>query len=184
MQNLKLEERALEIATRAHNDIGQVRKYTNEPYINHPIAVAEIVRSVGGNSIQIAAAYLHDTIEDTPMTEEELRTLIADDFGDQIADELVVMVSGLTDVSTRADGNRETRKRIDREHTAVQTPNCKTIKIADLLNNTESILEHDADFAKIYMKEKKLLLEVLEEGNKTLYAKAMMVVHRYFTENQ
>lgn len=82
------------------------------------------------------------------------------------------LVAGLTDVSRPEDGNRKKRKEIDRQHTAVQSPACKTIKLADLISNTKSICEHDKEFAKVYVKEKELLLEVLTEGDPVLYKQA------------
>lgn len=59
---------AMRVATAAHEGIGQVRKYTGEPYINHPAAVAELVSSVPHTPEMLAAAWLHDTVEDTPIT--------------------------------------------------------------------------------------------------------------------
>lgn len=81
--------RALDFAARKHKD--QRRKNIEEtPYINHPIEVAEILVRVGGvyDTNTIAAAILHDTLEDTEATEEELRRL----FGAGIAG-IVVEVS-------------------------------------------------------------------------------------------
>lgn len=54
----------------------------------------------------------------------------------------------------------------------------KTIKLADLISNSKSICEHDKDFAKVYIKEKELLLEVLTEGDPTLYAQAKDIVEK------
>jgi (p)ppGpp synthase/HD superfamily hydrolase len=78
----ELERCALEFATTAHASINQRRKYTGEPYIVHPIAVAELVRSVPHTPEMIAAAYLHDVVEDTPVTIEEIR----EEFGPQVAE--------------------------------------------------------------------------------------------------
>ncbi|VDZ55823.1 bifunctional (p)ppGpp synthetase II/ guanosine-3',5'-bis pyrophosphate 3'-pyrophosphohydrolase [Serratia odorifera] len=61
-----LVERARRYATKAHAAIDQRRKYTNAPYIVHPQAVVEIVRSVPHTDEMLAAAWLHDTVEDTP----------------------------------------------------------------------------------------------------------------------
>ena len=63
-----LEQRALAFARRAHESIDHRRKYTDEPYIVHPIAVAELVKSVPHTPEMVAAAYLHDVVEDTPVT--------------------------------------------------------------------------------------------------------------------
>lgn len=159
-----MEHRAKEFATLYHASIDQRRKYTDEPYINHPAAVAEIVRGVPHTEAMICAAWLHDVVEDTPCDLDEVERV----FGFEVA-ELVEM---LTDVSKPSDGNRADRKTIDREHTAKANRAAKTIKLADLIDNSRSIVEHDPDFAKVYLKEKAMLIEVLQEGNATLMAMA------------
>ena len=69
------------------------RRKSGEPYIFHPIAVAKIVAyDIGLDAVSIAAALLHDVVEDTPITIEE----IARDFGDVIAK----IVKGLTKISS------------------------------------------------------------------------------------
>ena len=93
-------QRAFEFATRAHE--GQVRKYTAIPYIHHPSEVMGIVSTVEHDDAMLAAALLHDVVEDTDRTVDNIR----DEFGDDVAE----LVSVLTDVSTMADGNRKTRK--------------------------------------------------------------------------
>ena len=156
-----MEERAKDFATRYHGSIDQRRKYTDEPYIMHPAAVVELVRSVDHTEAMIAAAWLHDTVEDTPATLDEVERV----FGGTVA----ALVEMLTDVSKPTDGNREKRKAIDRAHTAKASPEAKTIKLADLIDNTRSIVARDPKFAKVYLAEKALLLEVLREGDAELW---------------
>jgi (p)ppGpp synthase/HD superfamily hydrolase len=168
MSNLS-ENAAKIFAKRAHE--GQLRKYTLTPYITHPANVVNIVKSVDHTPIMICAAWLHDVVEDTPVTIEEIES----EFGVDVA----TMVAGLTDVSGLSDGNRDARKSMDRSHTASQSPDTKTVKIADLIDNSFSITKHDAEFAKVYMREKELLLEVLREGNSELWDKAMRIVCEY-----
>jgi guanosine-3',5'-bis(diphosphate) 3'-pyrophosphohydrolase len=79
------------------------------------------------------------------------------------------MVKWLTDISKHSDGNREKRKEIDRIHISKAPNDVKTIKIADLIDNSLSICEYDKDFAKIYLKEKELLLPELIGGNIQLW---------------
>lgn len=67
-----IEEKARVFATAAHGAVGQVRKYTGEPYINHPAEVVQIVRSVQHTPDMIAAAWLHDVVEDTAVTLEDI----------------------------------------------------------------------------------------------------------------
>jgi (p)ppGpp synthase/HD superfamily hydrolase len=155
-------ERARVFATAAHGAVAQLRKYTNEPYIVHPAEVASIVRSVPHTDAMLAAAWLHDVVEDTGVTLETVRT----EFGDEVAE----LVGWLTDVSRPDHGNRAARKAVDRAHSAAAPAAAQTVKLADLISNTRSILEHDQKFAKTYLEEKRLLLEVMTKGDSTLMA--------------
>tara|TARA_Y100000589_G_C27188705_1_gene643808 strand:- start:749 stop:1297 length:549 start_codon:yes stop_codon:yes gene_type:complete len=86
-------EEAIAYATSAHK--GQKRKGTSKPYISHPTAVAQILRSIGANEEVIIAGLLHDTVEDTASTIEDIRHK----FGDQVAK----IVDSVTEV--KAAGN-------------------------------------------------------------------------------
>jgi (p)ppGpp synthase/HD superfamily hydrolase len=152
--------------------IGHRRKYTGEPYTYHLAAVANLVQEVSGTPEMVAAAWLHDTVEDTPTTIEDVKM----QFGIEIAG----LVQDLTDVSKPGDGNRKVRKEIDRAHLADASPAAKTIKLADLIDNSESITRYDSKFAVVYMLEKKLLLEVLREGSPRLHARASEIIRRYY----
>ena len=70
---------AFEFAFDRHD--GQVRKGTELPYITHPMAVAAIAAEYGGDEQQVIAALLHDVIEDTETTAEEVQSL----FGEKVA---------------------------------------------------------------------------------------------------
>lgn len=153
-------ERAADFAKTAHESIDQRRKYTNEPYIVHPAKVAEIVSNVTDDENMICAAWLHDVVEDTPVTLADVR----DKFGDDVAH----LVDGLTNVSKPEDGNRETRVAIDRNHTAGTDSRTKTIKLADLIANLDGIVDQNARFARKYIAEKELLLAVLRDGHAKL----------------
>jgi (p)ppGpp synthase/HD superfamily hydrolase len=160
--------RVADFARAAHGD--QIRKYTGEPYIEHPLEVAEIVRSVTNDLDVIAAAILHDVAEDTAFTLEQIRA----NFGPRVA----AFVAEVTDVSRPQDGNRAKRKAMDREHLAKASPQGQTIKLADLISNADSILRYDPDFAKVYIREKRALLEVRTMGNHVLYDRAMKIVEQ------
>jgi (p)ppGpp synthase/HD superfamily hydrolase len=168
-----LVKRALAFAAMAHD--GQSRKYSGEPYITHPVIVAGLVASVGGTKTMVAAALLHDVVEDCDV---KIDILFAE-FGQEVAN----LVYWLTDVSTFSDGNRIARKALDREHLAKAPAEAQTIKLADLIDNTSSIVKYDPDFAKVYMKEKLALLDVLTNGDTRLYARAAELVANYFKEN-
>lgn len=162
--------KAIDTARRAH--AFQLRKYTNEPYLVHPFAVAGLVASVTSDENMIISAILHDVVEDSDITIQE----IDNSFGYQVA----TMVSGLTDVSEAGYGNRAARKKIDRQHIAIQRAGVKTIKLADLIDNTKTILAFDLEFAKVYMEEKRLLLEHLTEGDPKLFDIAEAQIKNYF----
>ena len=161
-------ERARVFATAAHAAVGQVRKYTFEPYIVHPAEVAGIVATVPHTNEMLAAAYLHDTVEDTGVSIVDIQK----EFGNEVAS----LVGWLTDVSKPEQGNRAVRKAIDREHTAMAPAAAQTVKLADLIANSRSILAHDPAFAKVYLEEKRMLLEVLTRGDATLMAQARRIV--------
>ena len=165
-------KKAREFARKAHEDAQQFRKYTGEPYIVHPASVAKIVASVTNDEAMICAAWLHDVVEDTPTTISEIRL----HFGEDIAS----LVSDLTDISKPEDGNRKTRKQIDLNHTKDASSRAKTVKLADLIDNSRSITKHDPKFAKVYIEEKKNLLEILKEGDKNLHAMAREIVKNYY----
>lgn len=157
----------------AHQAAGQVRKYTNEPYYLHPAAVADMVAAQvpDASPETIAAALLHDVVEDTPITHAEIAEL----FGDTVAG----MVYDLTDQYTDpAEGNRAERKAKERDRLSNISPEAQTIKYADLIDNTVSIAKHDPDFARVYLKEKRALLDVMKGGDPGLWEQAMKLAKK------
>lgn len=156
-------KQAIAFARVAHGE--QVRKYTGEEYYNHPIEVAEIVATVRHDTNMYIAAILHDTVEDTVATIEDIELF----FGSDVA----TLVGELTDVSTPADGNRAARKAKDREHLSKASWRAQTIKYADLLSNTASITKHDPKFAVTYLREKAELLEVMQDGDPELLERCL-----------
>ena len=160
-------ERARVYATKAHQRIDQRRKYSGQPYHVHLDKVAEIVASVTDDAETIAAAWLHDTVEDTPATLED----IEHEFGLSVAE----LVEELTDVSKPSDGNRAQRKSIDRQHSAQASARAKTVKLADLIDNCRDITRNDPRFARVYLAEMAELLTVLVNGDATLYRRAHKV---------
>lgn len=159
-----LVRRAELFATAAHGATGQKRKYTAGDYIVHPRAVAATLRAIGADEWTIAAGWLHDVLEDTAITYDVLH----DAFGYAVAR----LVQEVTDVSRPEDGNRAARKALDCAHIASASRDAKTIKLADLIDNSASILERDPGFAETYLKEKRALMEVLREGDRRLWTHA------------
>src|SRR5262245_1013702 len=105
-----LVERARDYASAAHRGVGQLRKYTGQPYEEHLRRVAEVLATVTDDPEMIAAAWLHDVVEDTPTTIED----VEQEFGRSVRE----LVDALTDVSRPQHGNRAARKAIDRAHLA------------------------------------------------------------------
>jgi hypothetical protein len=159
-----LVDRARLYATEAHQRINQRRKYNNEPYDVHLHEVAKLVESVSGDTEMIAAAWLHDTVEDTQATLDDIEA----EFGVAVAE----LVEELTDVSRPGDGNRAVRKAIDRRHLAQASARAKTVKLADLIDNCKDITRHDPGFAQVYLAEMDDLLDVLQDGDVQLYKRA------------
>lgn len=149
---------------------GQVRKYTNEPYANHPARVADIVRSVGCPEDGVIAAYLHDTVEDTSVTLMDIQRR----FGYNVCG----MVYELT-TEKRPGENRAARKQRETDRLSKAGYVVATIKLADLLDNTNDIVRFDLDFARQYMKEKAELLAVLQHGHQELLMQATQQVRQY-----
>src|SRR5690606_27985905 len=81
----QLLERAYQVAEKAHHD---QKRASGEPYFNHVFATAHNLARFGLDATTIAAGFLHDTIEDTPVTEEEIKR----EFGEEI----VFLVNGVT----------------------------------------------------------------------------------------
>jgi hypothetical protein len=159
-----LVSRARSYATEAHQRIDHRRKYNDEPYHVHLSAVAKLVASVTDDEEMVAAAWLHDTVEDTEATLEDIEA----SFGRPVAE----LVEELTDVSRPGDGNRSVRKAIDRRHLAQASKRAKTVKLADLIDNCKDITRHDPRFARIYLSEMDGLLDVLQEGDTRLLKRA------------
>jgi (p)ppGpp synthase/HD superfamily hydrolase len=176
MNNL---QKAIDFSTKKHE--GQLRKYTNEPYITHPIAVMELVNSVGiFNEHMLCACILHDTVEDTNTTVQE----IEENFGIIVSR----LVEQLTDVYTSEkfpNIRRRERKLLECYRLLNVSGDAKSIKLADLIHNTSSIVENDANFAKVYLKEKRAMLQVLEGGNSALMEmarKTLLDAEKYLKE--
>ena len=124
--------KALAFAAHKHRD--QRRKDPGaSPYINHPIALAEVLTGEGGitDGEVLAAALLHDTVEDTATTPPELEEA----FGARIAG----IVAEVTD-DTRLP--RAERKRLQIEHAAHISREAKLVKLADKICNVRDVADH------------------------------------------
>src|SRR5688572_14891765 len=126
--DLGLIERAYTVAERAHE--GQKRK-SGEPYITHPIAVAQILADLGIGPKTVAAALLHDTVEDTAYTLDQVRA----DFGDEIA----MLVDGVTKLDKVKYGD-STQAETVRKMIVAMSKDIRVliIKLADRLHNART----------------------------------------------
>lgn len=162
---MKLSERARRFATRAHREAGQKRKFTGEPYIVHPASVVKLLQSINPTEEMIAAAWLHDVVEDTGVTLETIDALFGAEVGQY--------VEMLTDVRTRrTGGSRIDRKNANLIHSAQANAEAQTIKLCDLIDNARDVVVRDPIFAREYILEMKRLLSVLTAGDQVLYAQA------------
>ena len=146
-------QRAVEMAKTAHE--GQLRK-TGEPYIVHPLAVKKILEEWGMDEDTVIAGVLHDTVEDTKLTLEDIRK----EFGESVA----FLVNGVTKLSTARDGMREidtylpeTRSNFLRLMIALGDDiRVLIVKLADRLHNLRTLSALPPD------KQKKIAKETLE----------------------
>ena len=139
-------ERARAFAKHKHRD--QLRKYSKQPYVVHLDGVVRVLRAHGVEDPQVlAAAYLHDTVEDTDTTIEEVYNA----FGEEIAE----LIYWLTDAEK---GGRKIRKIMSAWRLGGAPWDAKVIKLADFIDNTDDICKHDRNFAPIYLAEKRKIL--------------------------
>lgn len=148
----------------AHSAIDQRRKYTGEPYWQHPASVARILLRVPHDIDMLVVALLHDVVEDTKITLDTIDMV----FGIQVAEG----VRALTDTPKQEGLNRAARKAIDRQRLAVADGRWQTVKVADLIDNTRTIVDYDPKFAVTYLKEKKAVLDVLTKADPNLVERA------------
>lgn len=163
---MSLAYEAMIFARAAHR--AQQRKYTGNPYADHLAEVAGIVAAVAERADphvlvehQIAVAWLHDCVEDQAVTKLQLVTR----FG-------IIVAKGVFDLSDLEEGNRAERKAAGRARLAAAPGWVQTVKCADLISNTSSIVMHDPKFAVTYLEEKRLLLDVMTGADRRLLAMA------------
>jgi len=156
---------AMQFARRVHAT--QVRKYTGNPYADHLAEVTGIAMSVGWHlpwphpDEFMATCWLHDCVEDQKIGIDELLAR----FGTNVAGAVILL-------SDMEEGNRAERKAQSRARLAGAPAWVQTIKVADLISNTSSIVQHDPKFAVVYLEEKRLLLDALTRADERLVAVA------------
>ena len=137
LSGLRLVSEAADLAARRHN--GMARKGRGkEPYINHLAEVANILAEVtDGDAELVAAGWLHDTIEDTKTTREEL----ARKFSERVA----ALVVEVTDDMSLPKSERRRRQVVDAPH---KSPGARLIKIADKISNIRARILQDPSAAE------------------------------------
>ncbi|MFV2197300.1 RelA/SpoT family protein [Nocardiopsis sp. LOL_012] len=127
--DVRLIERAYEVAAHHHRD--QKRK-SGDPYITHPLAVATILAELGMQEATLAAALLHDTVEDTEYSLDELRA----DFGDEITE----LVDGVTKLDKVKYGEATQAETVRKMVVAMARDiRVLVIKLCDRLHNMRTL---------------------------------------------
>lgn len=185
MKRLARRNDLFEFVKLKHGD--QKRKYTGDPYYTHLEVVAELASHYEHSyPFVYEVALCHDLFEDTSCTFEDLKPfLLSIGYADVDANVISYAVADLTDVYTtvRFPGmNRKARKmkeaiRLGRVDSWVQS-----IKYADLIDNTKSIVQYDPNFAKIYLEEKRFLLSKMRDGNIDLFVECCYLLRMHSGE--
>lgn len=173
-------EKVTEFANKAHEFFykeggPQLRKYTNEPYIVHPVAVCNICKGYTNDVCILAAALLHDVVEDTTISLEVIREFLLQYFDDDQTSRILKYVDDLTDVYTKEaypELNRKQRKKLEVERMSRITPEAQTIKYADIVDNAPSIIQNDPKFTPVFVEEALEKLNVMTKGVQALKHKA------------
>jgi guanosine-3',5'-bis(diphosphate) 3'-pyrophosphohydrolase len=170
-------EKIKNFADIAHGD--QKRKYTPERYIVHPVRVMQICREHTNELPLLAAALLHDVLEDTPTTQNEIKEHLITLMDINQANYSLKLIIELTDVYTKDNypkWNRRKRKTAEAIRIEKTSADSQTVKYADIIDNCIEIINYDADFANVFLRECKAILKKIPKGNKQLYERAVKTV--------
>lgn len=168
-----------DFADKAHGD--QKRKYTPDRYIVHPVRVMELCEKYTDDVSILAAALLHDILEDTPTSKAEIGSFLSKRLTPQQVDKTLALVSELTDVYVKKDypqWNRKTRKEKELVRLTSISKDAQTIKYADIIDNCIDVVKHDKGFAKRFLYECKEILEHLSSGDRELHHKAVETLNQ------
>lgn len=170
----------LEFVKQCHGD--QKRKYTGEPYWHHVVEVAEIVSEYVKTGLVLEIALCHDLFEDTECDRSGLMVaLLGFGYGSHEASTIANGVFDLTDEYTKENYpelNRAQRKIKEADRLSTIKPEIQSVKYADLISNTSSIVERDKEFARIYLQEKKAILDAMKDGNVDLRTNCYDIYNR------
>jgi (p)ppGpp synthase/HD superfamily hydrolase len=161
---------------------GQKRKYSDEPYISHPIRVMQNCSQYTDSPAVLSAALLHDVLEDTAVNEHELMMFLKEVMEQETANSTFKLVVELTDVFTKSSypqTNRKQRKTMEAERLTNISPNAQTIKYADIIDNLD-VAVYDPDFARVFLKEALHLMKNMDKGNVILRQEAFTKLSQCF----
>ncbi len=168
-----------DFADQSHGE--QMRKYSDHRYIVHPERVMKTVEKYSDKIEVLAAALLHDVLEDTPVSGQEIREFLSQLMDDEKAQRTVELVVELTDIYTKdkySSWNRRKRKEKEADRLSKASADAQTIKYADIIDNCPEIAIEDPDFAERYYSECKTLIRKMDKGNPELRKIAMEIVER------
>jgi (p)ppGpp synthase/HD superfamily hydrolase len=154
---------------------GQIRKYTGEPYVVHPRSVAETIFRLTRDVEMSVAAMLHDVVEDCI---GYTFTMVEKKFGLRVRG----MVDDLTKRDYPPEWTRKMRKDAERERLRNVCADSQTIKVADLFDNTLSIVPYDPKFARTYLAEKHELLLAMKNAHPLLSKLALDQLYAGFVQ--
>lgn len=166
-----------DFADKAHGE--QTRKYSSDRYIVHPARVMELCRPYTSSLPALAAALLHDVLEDTPVSRNEMHHFLRSVMTEEDAAQTTQLVVELTDVYTKEKYprlNRKRRKQKESLRIEKTSGESQTIKYADIIDNCMEIAEQDPEFAPTFLNECRRLLEKIPKGNPELYTQAKEAV--------
>lgn len=166
-----------DFADKAHGE--QMRKYSPERYIVHPERVMHLTQQVTDDPAVLSAALLHDVLEDTPVTEQEVREFLRELMSPNDVSRTMQFVRELTNEYTKnkyPQWNRRKRKSREAERLARSSPEAQTIKYADIIDNCPEIVREEPDFGNRYVSECIEMLRKMKKGNAELHQQAMDAV--------
>lgn len=151
--NTELLDRAIVFAVRAH--AGTERRGKGYPYIVHPMEAVEIVATMTADQELLAAAALHDTVEDTEVTVDQIRAEFGDRIASLVADESDEMPAGMSE-----EDSWHVRKQAAIDRLSKASHDAKMVALGDKLSNMRAIardyaMQGDALWALFHVKERK-----------------------------
>lgn len=170
-------EKIRDFADDAHGD--QMRKYTPERYIVHPVRVMNMLMEYTSDISMLAAALLHDVLEDTPVDSENIKDFLTGFLPPQEVRKTIKLVEELTDVYVKSAFphlNRRQRKELEVARIAKTSPESQTIKYADIIDNCVEIVKNDRGFAGKFLSECREILRKAPNGDRKLYERAVITL--------